>query len=50
MACVGLLIFEGVHATLARIGSHTAFEKVRIKPSIASVQTVPIAGVKRLVQ
>jgi hypothetical protein len=50
MACVGLLIFEGVHTTLARIGSNTAFEKVRIEPSIASVQTVPIAGVKRVVQ
>jgi len=50
MACAGLLIFEGVHATLAWIGSRTAFEKVRIEPSIASVQTVHIAGVKRVVE
>ncbi|MGB9466609.1 MAG: hypothetical protein WBR10_15990 [Candidatus Acidiferrum sp.] len=50
VVCVGVLIFEGVHATLAWIGSHTVFEKVPIEPSIASAQTVRIAGVKRVVQ
>ncbi len=50
MVCMGLLVFEGVHGTLARIGSHTAFEKVPLEPSIASAQMVRIAGVKRAVE
>jgi hypothetical protein len=50
MVCVGLLIFEGVNATLARIGFHTAFEKVPLEPSIASTRTARIAGVKRAVE
>jgi hypothetical protein len=50
MVCIGLLIFEGVLTTLARIGSHTAFEKVPLEPAIASAQTVRIAGVKHAVE
>ncbi|HMD09457.1 MAG TPA: hypothetical protein VKH63_18145 [Candidatus Acidoferrum sp.] len=50
MVCVGLLIFEGVNATLARIGFHTAFEKVPLEPSIAPTRTARIAGVKRAVE
>jgi len=46
VVCVGVLIFEGVRAT---VGSHTAFDRVRLKPLIASAQTVRIAGGKRVV-
>jgi len=49
VVCVGLLIFAGVHAMLAWTGRHTSLEKFSLEHPIASVQTLRIAGVKRIV-
>jgi hypothetical protein len=50
VVCGGVVIYEGVHATFAWIGSHTVFAKGSFEPPITPGHTVQIAGVKRGVE